>query len=102
MIHPEIYAALARERTSTLLAQAEAARRARPLRGRPAARGRPVRLRDGSAVLIRPVRPADAGLLADGFARLSDRSRRMRFLGPKDDAVSGRAALLHRRRPPRP
>ena len=31
MIHPEIYAALARERTSTLLAEAEAGqRRARP------------------------------------------------------------------------
>ena len=83
MIHPEIYAALVRERTSTFLAQAEAARRARPP-GRPA-RGRPVRLRDGSAVLIRPVRPADAGLIADGFGRLSDRSRRMRFLGPKDE-----------------
>ena len=43
-----------------------------------------MRLRDGSAVLIRPVRPADDGLLAEGFARLSDRSRRMRFLGPKE------------------
>ncbi len=87
MIHPDIYAALARERTSTFLARAETARLARQLR--PAARerpdkGRPVRLRDGSAVLIRPVRPADDGLLADGFARLSDRSRRMRFLGPKE------------------
>jgi RimJ/RimL family protein N-acetyltransferase len=87
MIHPDIYTALARERTSTFLARAETARLARQLR--PAARerpegGRPVRLRDGSAVLIRPVRPADDGLLADGFARLSDRSRRMRFLGPKE------------------
>ena len=35
-------------------------------------------------MLIRPVRPADDGLLAEGFARLSDRSRRMRFLGPKE------------------
>jgi len=41
-------------------------------------------LRDGSRVLIRPVRGADAPLLADGFARLSDRARRMRFLGRKD------------------
>jgi RimJ/RimL family protein N-acetyltransferase len=40
-------------------------------------------LRDGSAVLIRPVTPADGPLLADGFARLSPRSRRLRFLGPK-------------------
>ncbi len=42
-------------------------------------------LRDGSRVLVRPVRRADALLLADGFARLSDRSRRMRFLGPKNE-----------------
>jgi RimJ/RimL family protein N-acetyltransferase len=74
MIHPEIQAALVRERTGTFLAEAEAARLSRPL-GRPLGRplprpsgGRPVRLRDGSAVLIRPVRPEDAGLLEDGFA----------------------------------
>src|SRR5258705_8525356 len=42
MIHPGIHAALARERTSTFLPQAEAARPARQL--------------------IRPVRPADDGL----------------------------------------
>jgi GNAT superfamily N-acetyltransferase len=71
MIHPEIHATLARERTRSILAEAEAARRSRPLRqplGRPLPRpsgGRPVRLRDGSAVLIRPVRPGDAGLLED-------------------------------------
>jgi RimJ/RimL family protein N-acetyltransferase len=40
-------------------------------------------LRDGSTVLIRQVRSTDAPLLADGFARLSPRSRRMRFLGTK-------------------
>jgi RimJ/RimL family protein N-acetyltransferase len=40
-------------------------------------------LRDGSRVLIRQVRPTDAALLADGFARLSARSRRMRFLANK-------------------
>ena len=90
LIHPDIYAALARERSRTFLAEAEAARLSRPL-GRPLPRpsegrpseGRPVRLRDGSAVLIRPVRPEDARLLEDGFAGLSDRSRRLRFLGPK-------------------
>ena len=37
--------------------------------------GRPVELRDGSAVLIRQVRSTDAPLLADGFARLSAASR---------------------------
>jgi EmrB/QacA subfamily drug resistance transporter len=50
----------------------------------PEAAGRRVVLRDGSAVLIRQVQAADATLLADGFARLSDRSRRMRFLARKD------------------
>jgi len=78
MIHPDIYTALARERTRTFVAEAEAGRRSRPLRrllGRPLGRplprlseGRPVRLRDRSAMLIRPVRPEDAGLLEDGFA----------------------------------
>jgi GNAT superfamily N-acetyltransferase len=34
-------------------------------------------------VLIRQVHSADAPLLADGFARLSARSRQLRFLTPK-------------------
>ena len=46
--------------------------------------GRLVKLRDGSKVLIRQVQPADGPLLADGFARLSGESRRMRFLARKD------------------
>jgi EmrB/QacA subfamily drug resistance transporter len=54
----------------------------RPL---PAARGKTVVLRDGSAVLIRQIHSADAPLLADGFARLSARSRQMRFLTPKKE-----------------
>jgi RimJ/RimL family protein N-acetyltransferase len=117
MIHHDIRAALARERQNTLLAEAEAARRARQarprrqrtgasvsrssplscppnwlrpgwrhlpgLRPRPAATGERVMLRDGSKVLIRQVQSADAPLLADGFARLSATSRRMRFLTPK-------------------
>ena len=55
----------------------------RPTRPRPAMEGTPATLRDGSTVLIRQVRGTDAPLLADGFARLSARSRRMRFLGTK-------------------
>jgi protein-S-isoprenylcysteine O-methyltransferase Ste14/RimJ/RimL family protein N-acetyltransferase len=47
--------------------------------------GRPVVLRDGSAVLIRQVRSTDAPLLADGFGRLSAASRQMRFLGVKKE-----------------
>lgn len=110
MINDHIQAALASERVRDPLAEAEASRRARQARshrqwpGMPAARRRPLRklaawllpgwrsgqhyaargkpavLRDGSEVLIRPVGTADAPLLADGFARLSARSRQMRFL----------------------
>jgi GNAT superfamily N-acetyltransferase len=53
--------------------------------GRPRAAGSLVVLRDGSRVLVRPVRSADALLLADAFARLSETSRRMRFLGKKEE-----------------
>jgi RimJ/RimL family protein N-acetyltransferase len=41
------------------------------------------RLRDGREVLISRLTPADAPLVADAFARLSEESRRLRFLGPK-------------------
>jgi RimJ/RimL family protein N-acetyltransferase len=53
-------------------------------RPRAATEGRPAVLRDGSKVLIRPVRSTDAPLLADGFARLSAQSRQMRFLTTKN------------------
>ena len=52
---------------------------------RSAVTGRPVVLRDGSTVLIRQVHSADAPLLADGFARLSARSRQLRSLTPKQE-----------------
>ena len=114
-MNDHIQAALAAERRRDLLAEAEAARRAKQARSRrqwpavPAARRRPLRgpigrlllgwrsgpwtaasgkpalLRDGSEVLIRPVQGTDAPLLADGFARLSARSRQMRFLGTKNE-----------------
>jgi RimJ/RimL family protein N-acetyltransferase len=105
MTHPDIMAAPAREQSGTFLAEseAEAIRRARQARrhrqpgrslrpgGPPrlAAEGTPVRLRDGSAVLIRQVRSTDAPLLADGFTRLSPRSRQMRFLGAKTTLSAG-------------
>jgi RimJ/RimL family protein N-acetyltransferase len=95
MLSPHIYAAFAQERHQAFLAQAEIDgrnRRARLQRRQDsataAATDRPVVLRDGSAVLIRPVRRADAALLADGFARLSTRSRRLRFLSPKKELSS--------------
>jgi RimJ/RimL family protein N-acetyltransferase len=54
--------------------------------GRPGrAAGRRIVLRDGSKVVIRPVHRDDAPLLADGFARLSPESRRLRFLRRKDE-----------------
>jgi RimJ/RimL family protein N-acetyltransferase len=86
------HAALAHERASTFLTEAQAARQAkqaragrrrRPARPQSVAEGTPAVLRDGSEVLIRQVRGSDAPLLADGFARLSARSRQMRFLSPK-------------------
>ncbi|MEL6615362.1 MAG: GNAT family N-acetyltransferase [Bacteroidota bacterium] len=39
-------------------------------------------LRDGSPVGLRPLVPSDAGQLLAGFAALSSRSRRLRFLSP--------------------
>src|SRR5262249_20428845 len=92
MINHHIHAALAQERASSFLAEAQAGRQARlagtgrrggPARPQPVADGTPTALRDGSEVLIRPVRASDAPLLADGFARLSARSRLQRFLSPK-------------------
>ena len=90
MVHDYRYAAAA-ERHRQMLADAENFRRARlgrPGAGRRAARRSAARgpgtvLRDGSEVLIGPVGPADVPFLADGFARLSARSRELRFLGPK-------------------
>jgi RimJ/RimL family protein N-acetyltransferase len=51
-------------------------------------------LRDGSVVLIRPVRPADAELLAEGFERLSPESRRLRFLTAKEALRPGELRYL--------
>src|ERR1700761_690423 len=48
-------------------------------------RGEPATLRDGSTVLIRPITPADTGLVADIFAGLSPESRRLRFLTAKEE-----------------
>jgi hypothetical protein len=45
--------------------------------------GDAVMLRDGTRVLLGRITPADAPRLADGFARLSEESRRLRFLTPK-------------------
>ena len=41
------------------------------------------RLPDGARVQIRPIRPDDKGMLADGLRRLSPQSAQRRFLTPK-------------------
>lgn len=46
-------------------------------------RGTRVVLRDGSEVVVDQVHRTDAELLAEGFARLSDETRRLRFLTAK-------------------
>jgi RimJ/RimL family protein N-acetyltransferase len=53
-----------------------------------------VALRDGSTVLIRQVQSADAALVADGFTRLSPRSRQMRFLTGKRQLSSAELRYL--------
>jgi RimJ/RimL family protein N-acetyltransferase len=58
------------------------------------ANGRQTVLRDGSEVLIRPIQGADAPALADGFARLSLRSRQMRFLTPKAELSAAELRYL--------
>jgi RimJ/RimL family protein N-acetyltransferase len=83
MISHHIHAALVRDRRDALLARAQAVRRAKQRRSAPYG-GRAV-LRDGSRVLIRQVRSTDAPLLADGFGRLSARSRWMRFMMAKPE-----------------
>jgi ribosomal protein S18 acetylase RimI-like enzyme len=40
-------------------------------------------LADGARLRVRPIDPADRDPLAEAFARLSDQSRRRRFLAPK-------------------
>jgi len=51
-------------------------------------RGEKAVLRDGSVVLIREVEAEDAPLLADGFTRLSDESRQLRFLTGKPNLTA--------------
>ncbi len=91
MFSPYFTAALMQQRQHELHMKAEAHRVARLARVRrrsgTASPGRPVGehvvLPDGATVVVRPVQPTDQALLADGFGRLSVRSRRQRFLTVK-------------------
>ncbi|HJU82459.1 MAG TPA: GNAT family N-acetyltransferase [Acidimicrobiia bacterium] len=51
-------------------------------------------LPDGTDISLRPVRPEDKPLLVEGMARLSDRSRRQRFLVPTDRLTRSQLAYL--------
>ena len=51
-------------------------------------------LRDGSRVLIRPIRPGDGGLVRAGFERLSPESRYRRFLTPMPTLTEQQLAYL--------
>ncbi|HKO29424.1 MAG TPA: GNAT family N-acetyltransferase [Solirubrobacteraceae bacterium] len=44
--------------------------------------GEPVRLTDGSTLVVRPIEPGDRDLLRSGFEQLSEHSRYMRFQAP--------------------
>jgi GNAT superfamily N-acetyltransferase len=56
-----------------------------PCTDRTAAAAQPpaTRLRDGSAVVIRPLHPSDRDAYLDAFDRVGAESRHRRFLGPK-------------------
>ncbi len=51
-------------------------------------------LRDGTRLLVRPVRPDDKALLAEGFERLSPESRYRRFFAPLDKLTGRDLAYL--------
>lgn len=53
-----------------------------------------IRLRDGSALAIRPIRSGDKRLLAEGFERLSPESRYRRFFAPLERLTSKDLAYL--------
>ena len=52
------------------------------------------KLRDGSEVDIRRLRPTDAPVLAEAFEQLSSESRRLRFIGPKPSLSPRELAYL--------
>jgi len=52
------------------------------------------RLRDGTPVLVRPIRPDDKGRLAEGLARLSAESRFRRFMAPITELSDEQLAYL--------
>jgi RimJ/RimL family protein N-acetyltransferase len=56
--------------------------------------GEEIRLTDGTRLIIRPIRPADAPLLAAAFAELSPESRYRRFFTPMKEVDAEHLAYL--------
>jgi RimJ/RimL family protein N-acetyltransferase len=54
----------------------------------------PVRLPDGSTLVIRPIEPGDRNLLSAGFEQLSEHSRYMRFQAPLTSLSDQQLAYL--------
>jgi ribosomal protein S18 acetylase RimI-like enzyme len=108
IVHPEIHLAYAKARSDELRREAARQRVTRQVRAVAGNRRRHPRrgfgfrlnnprtavLRDGSVVLIRQVTASDAPLLVDGFSRLSERSRWMRFLLAKKVLTSAEVSYL--------
>ncbi len=51
-------------------------------------------LADGTRLVLRMVRPTDKAALADGLARLSERTRYQRFMAPKNSFTDAELAFL--------
>jgi RimJ/RimL family protein N-acetyltransferase len=52
------------------------------------------RLADGTSLVIRPIFPSDKAMLSDGLSRLSEESRRRRFLTAKPRLSAGELRYL--------
>jgi RimJ/RimL family protein N-acetyltransferase len=61
---------------------ASTGRRRNPASARNRPEGERVTIRDGSAISIRPIKPADKGAIQIGFDRMSEETRYRRFFSP--------------------
>jgi GNAT superfamily N-acetyltransferase len=53
-----------------------------------------IELPDGAEVAVRPVRPSDKEVIADGFSRMGERSRYQRFMTVQDALSTGELRYL--------
>lgn len=64
------------------------------LPGAPPAQRLTLSLLDGTRIVIRPIRPEDKPVIADGFDHLSEESRHRRFMGGPKRLTSGMLTAL--------